>query len=449
MRGLLLVLVGMGIGIAGCGRPPGAPAPVTSEIHAAEISVASAAEAAPLASPAWSESDWPGWRGPHADGISAGTAVPVMWAEDDHVLWKTRLPGRGHGSPIILGDLVFLATADDAAQTQSVMALDKHRGRRLWLTTLHTGKFETRSHDENTQASSTLATDGERLFALFLNDQRIWCSALDLDGNELWRMECGGFASRFGYSASPVVFGRLVIVAADHEQGGFIAGLDRETGNIIWRRKRPEMASYATPRVVRLGEKDLLILSGGEQITAYHPRTGDEVWSVAGTSQSTVATVVTYRDLVIASGGYPGSETIAINAEGKVAWRNRDKTYVPSMIVVGDQLYSVNDGVVRCWDAATGKERWKHRVGENFRTSPILSGNNLFITDMGGKTTVFRANPQQFELIAENQLGTDAFASPAVSDGQLFLRVGGGHGADRLETLYCIGEPKLSRRNPR
>lgn len=446
MRGLLIVLTGMLL--AGCGRPPAPPAPPTSEIRAE--SATATAPPSPAAAPTWSESDWPGWRGPHEDGASTGPAAPVAWSETDNVLWKTRLPGRGHGSPVVLGDAIFLGVGDDQAQTQSVIALEKTRGKRLWKTDLHTGKLDTRLHDENTQASSTLATDGERLFAVFLNDQRIWCSALDLDGNELWRMEAGGFASRFGYSVSPIVYDRFVIVAADHEQGGFLAGLDRGTGNILWRRKRANFASYATPRVVRVGEKTLLVISGGGTIKAYVPSTGEEVWSVDGTAQSTVSTVVTAGDLIIASGGYPEAETVAVRGDGSVAWRKKDKTYVPSMIIVGDQLYFMqDDGIARCWDIATGKERWKHRVGGKYRASPILSGGNLFVTDMNGKTVVFRADPQRFELVAENQLGTEGFASPAVSDGHLFLRVADGHGPQRTESLYCIGERDTSRRNSR
>ncbi len=447
MRGGWVVL-GMAFCVTGCGRPPGLPAPPTAEILATANESAAAPEIlSPIA--AWTESDWPGWRGPNNDGISVGPPVPTTWSETENIVWQTPLPGRGHSSPIIVDSMIFLEVADDDTQTQSVLALDQRRGKRIWQTDLHQGHFDGNLHAENTQASSTLATDGERLFALFLNNQRIWCSALDFEGHELWRMEAGGFASKFGYSGSPVVGGRFVYVAADHEQGGFIAALDRGTGDVVWRRKRADFASYASPRWVHLGDKNLLVISGGDQITAYHPATGDELWSVKGTSQSTVATVVIYRDLMIASGGYPGSETIAINATGEVVWRNKDKTYVPSMIVVGDHLYSANDGIIRCWDAATGKERWKHRVGANFRASPVLSGDNLFITDMNGKTTVFRAHPKQFELVAENQLGTDTFASPAISDGQLFLRVGEGHGRDRRETLFCIGERASSRRNPR
>jgi len=450
MRGRLLIF--LGVIIAGCGRPPGPPAPTTSEILPSTTATLAETASAPLAAPTWSDTDWPGWRGPSEDGISTGPAVPVVWNESENVLWKTRLPGRGHASPVVLEDTIYVATADDADQTQAVIAIDKHRGKRLWKTPLFTGKFEAqaRMHDENSHASSTLATDGERLFAVFLNDQRIWCSALDLEGNELWRMEAGGFASRFGYSVSPVVFGRLVIVAADHEQGGFVAGLDRGNGNIVWRRKRDAFASYATPRVVRLGDKDLLVLSGGNTIMAYDPRTGEELWSVKGTAQSTVSTVVTYRDLVIASGGYPDSETIALRADGSVAWRNKEKTYVPSMIVVSDHLYFVqDDGIARCWDAATGKERWKHRIGGKYRASPVFSGGNLFVTDMAGKTVVFKADPRRFELVAENQLGTEGFASPAVSDGRLYLRVADGHGPDRQEALYCIGEREPPVRNTR
>lgn len=448
MRGVFIVATGLML-LAGCGRPPAPPAPATNEIMPTSAA-ASTETTSPLTAPRWSDSDWPGWRGGNADGIGTGPAVPVAWSESDNVLWKTRLPGRGHGSPVILGETVFLAVADDQAQTQSVIALDKFRGKRLWKTDLHTGKFDTRLHNENSQASSTLATDGERLFVVFLNDQRIWCSALDLDGNELWRMEAGGFASRFGYSVSPIVYDRFVIVAADHDQGGFLAGLDRGTGNIVWRRKRANFASYATPRVVQVGEKTLLVISGGGTIKAYAPSTGEELWSVNGTAQSTVSTVVTANDLIIASGGFPEAETIALRGDGSVAWRKKDKTYVPSMIVVGDHLYFMqDDGIARCWDAATGQERWKHRVGGKYRASPVLSNGNLMVTDMNGKTVVFRADPQRFELVAENQLGTEGFASPAISDGHLFLRVGDGHGPQRVESLYCIADREPPRRNTR
>jgi len=147
---------------------------------------------------------------------------------------------------------------------------------------------------------------------------------------------------------------------------------------------------------------------------------------------------------VIASGGYPQSDTVALKADGTAAWRKKgEPSYVPSLIVVNEYLYMVNDkGVAICIDAASGKEKWRHRVGGNFRTSPIASGGNVITTNMAGKTTVFRANPDKYEMVAENQLGDEGFCSPAVSRGQLFLRIADSTQGPRQEWLYCIGKPK-------
>lgn len=417
--------------LAGCGQAAIPPA--------AEI-VLTAGVVSDLAPPQFSPGDWPAWRGVNNDGVAEGPAVPVEWDETKNVVWKTKLPGRGHSSPIVLGERIYLATADEQTQIQSVMAIDRRRGKPIWQTDLHTGGFEREMHGENSQASSTLATDGERLFAVFLNNQRIWCSALDLEGQELWRKDVGGFRSRFGYSASPVVYQSLVIIAADHQDGGFIAALDRHSSEFVWRRNRAKVASYGSPRVVRVDGRDLVVFCGGRMITAYDPLTGEQRWTTAGTSESTVGTPVVSDNLVILSGGFPESDTVALQPDGTVAWRNREKSYVPSMLVHQGCLVSVNDdGIARCWEAATGRERWKHRVGGNFRASPIVSGEHIFVTSMTGTTTVFRAISEKFELVAENHLGAECFASPAVSEGQLFLRVADDSGGRRQESLYCIG----------
>jgi outer membrane protein assembly factor BamB len=418
----------------GCSRPS---IPETAEV----VVPAGRAAGQALPAPAFAPSDWPGWRGPNTDGVASGS-VPLTWDETTNVVWKTRIPGRGHGSPIIVGDQIYLETADEAAQVQSVLAVDRRRGRLLWQTDLHTGRFETAMHHENTQASSTLASDGERLFAVFLNDRRVWCSALSLDGDELWRTEVGGFRSKFGYSASPTVFQSLVIVAGDHEDGGFVAGLHRGSGDIVWRRKRPADASWSSPRVVRLGGVDQLVLCGGQRVISYDPLTGTELWNVAGTAESTVGSAVVSGDLVIVSGGYPGKDTVALRPNGNVAWRVTDKSYVPSLLAAEGFVYMIQDdgGIARCFDAATGKERWKSRIGGNYRTSPLLCDGRIYITDMTGRTTVFAASPEKFEKLAENQLGTEGFASPAVSDGQLFLRIADDSRGGRQEWLYCLGK---------
>ncbi|OYW18088.1 MAG: hypothetical protein B7Z55_11320, partial [Planctomycetales bacterium 12-60-4] len=318
---LLLVLA------LGCGRPP-VPQVVEIQASVGNDAVTGSGIASNLPAPVFSSTDWPAWRGPGHDGIAVGPAAPLEWSETKNVVWKLKLPGRGHSSPIIVGDGVFVETADESAQVQSVLGIDRHTGKGLWQTNILQGNFDT-AHHQNSQASSTLASDGERLFATFLNDRRIYCSALSLAGEELWRQEVGGFSSRHGYSASPVVYQGLVILAADHEQGGFIAGLDRATGNIIWRRKRPAGGSYASPRVVPLGGKDQVVICGCGRVMSYDPLTGVEYWSVPGTTEATVGSPVVSGDHVIVSGGYPGAETLAVDAGGKVVWRNKEKCYVP------------------------------------------------------------------------------------------------------------------------
>lgn len=435
----LLLLFGLAICSAGCGRPHGPPAPST-----AEISAAAGAPAADLPDPQIAADDWPQWRGPNEDGVSTGPAVPVRWKDGsapENIVWKQQIPGRGHSSPIIVGDHVYVATADDQAQVQSVLSLSRADGKQVWKTDLFQGNFEKAMHGENTQASSTVACDGERLFAAFLNDRKIWMVALDLAGKEVWRKEVGGFTSKFGYSSSPTFYKSLVIIAADHQTGGFLAALNRKTGEIIWRKKRQEASSYASPRVVTVSGKDELVICGCDVVASYDPLTGEQNWSTKGTTEASVGTMVVSGDLMFASGGYPGRDTVALTSTGQVVWRNSEKSYVPSLIAYQDHLYMVNDdGVAYCYEAKTGQERWKKRIGGNFRVSPVLNDGHLFTTDMSGKTTVFKAQPTQFEIVAENQLGTEGFSSPGISKGQLFMRVGDNSSGQRHDWIYCIGK---------
>jgi outer membrane protein assembly factor BamB len=425
----------------GCGKPHRRSPPVaeTTEIKA----VGGTETAAPLEV---SADDWPQWRGPHQDGVASG-GVPTKWSATENIAWKSAIPGRGHSSPIIVGDRIYLETADESRQIQSVLCLNRADGSQLWQTEIHRGKFETAMHPENTQASSTLAWDGSRLFALFLNDRKIWITALDADGRRLWQTQAGEFASKFGYSASPALFEDFCLVAADHSSGGFLAAVHRQTGAIVWRKGRDRGDSYASPRVIMLGGKPQVILGGIRQVVSYDPRSGDQLWAAKGTAEAVVGTAVASNDLVFASGGYPEAETMAIKPDGSIAWRKNVKSYVPSLLAYDRHVYLANDeGVVICFEDFSGKEKWKRRVGGNFRVSPLLAGDNIYITDMSAKTTVFKASPEHFEAVAENQLGTEAFASPAASRGQLFLRVADSSGGSRQEFLYCIGpaETKVS-----
>lgn len=424
--------------VAGCGRPrpPGPPVPKTTEITASK-----SGNGDNTADLKFEETDWPMWRGANVDGVASGPAVPTSWSETENVVWKTKIPGRGHSSPIIVKNRIFLETADEQQKTQSVLCLDRNTGEQLWQKTLFTDNFEQEMHRENTQASSTLACDGKLVFALFLNDRKIWATALDLDGKQVWQTEVGSFAAKFGYSASPTLYKSLVLLAADHQQGGYIAALNRADGAIVWRKPRPEKSSYASPRVVTLDGKDQLVICGCKQVSSYDPLTGNQLWSTEGTADSGVGSPVVAGNLVIASAGWPERETMALKPDGSIAWRNKSHSYVPSLISVEDHIYLVNEGIARCINATTGKETWQKRLGGGeFRSSPVASGGNIIVTSMAGKTTVFRANPNEFEVVAENTLGTEGFASPAVSQGDLYLRIADAANGPRQEWLYRIGK---------
>lgn len=433
-----LFLVALLVPGIGCRRPP---VPATTEISSSQGSNSAEADRLQLDS-----EDWPQWRGPQADGVAIGPAVPTRWSDSENVVWKVKVPGHGHSSPIIVGPHIYLATADDREQVQSVLCLDRADGHQVWTENLHRGQFETAMHRENSQATSTPACDGEKLIVLFLNDRKIWATALDLKGQQLWQTEVGNFASKFGYSASPTLYKSLVLIAADHAGGGFIAALDRQDGSIVWRKGRPAKSSYASPRVVSLGGRDQLVLAGCNLVASYNPLTGEQLWSTSGSAEAAVGTLVVADDMVLASGGYPEQETLAVSSAGKEIWRHKVKSYVPSLLTHQGYLYFVNDdGIARCYDAQTGVEKWKHRIGGNFRVSPVLSGDKIFVTDMEGKSTVFEASPDQFRLVASNQLGTEAFASPGISRGQIFLRVATSSIGTRQEWLYCIGTKETTQ----
>ena len=392
--------------------------------------------------------DWPWWRGPNRDNHAATQAEPVTtFSATENILWKVEVPGRGHASPTVVGERLFLATADEAAETQSVVAFDRQRGEILWQTKVNQGGFPAKIHPKNTHASSTVASDGERVFSIFYNHDSLQVSALSAaDGKMVWSENLGPYVPKqyeFGFGASPVIYGENVIVLGDIETGGFLTALDRKTGKRAWSTQRPKIMNYSSPTVARFGATDQLLVSGCERVAAYDPLTGKLLWEKEGASATvTCGTVVWDGDLIFASGGYPNKLTTAVRAgTGEIVWQNNKKIYEQSMIAYQGHLYAINDnGIAYCWSAQDGEERWSERLKGPISASPVLVGDRLYAANEAGAFFVFRANPNRWELLATNQLGDECFATPTIVGGRLYARVT--HVDDegeRGEMLYCVG----------
>lgn len=405
-----------------------------------EVSVAESGIEVAETSHTTAESDWPGWRGPNRNGLAIDQPVAIQWS-DENIKWKADVPGRGHSSPTIVGDLVVLATAIENEEKQQILAFDRTDGSKKWTTTIHEGSFPAQRaiHQKATNANGTVASDGNQLYTAAFNNGKIYVTALNLDGEQQWQTEVGAFASKFGYAPSPVLYKSLVIIAADNFGGGYLTALDVQSGEVAWRTARGDASSYSSPTVATVGGVDQLFITGGDRLASYDPATGKENWATPGLSEATCGTVVATDQHVFASGGYPGKETVCLSAEGEKIWSNRIKLYEPSLLVFEDHVYAITDGgIAYCWSADTGKQSWKERIGGNFSSSPIACNGNIYVANLSGDCFVFEANPAGYENLATNHIGDDCYASPAVSQGELFFRVGIGSGQNRTEQLICV-----------
>lgn len=391
-----------------------------------------------------SPGDWPWWRGPNHDGIAAADQKPPLkWSETENVVWKTSIPGRGHGSPTVVGNRIYLATADVEKQIQSVLCLDRATGKLVWQTPVHEGGFDPKGNAKSSHASSTVACDGARLFINFLNAGAIHTTALDLDGAKLWQTKITDFVNHQGFGSSPALYQSLVIVSADNKGTGALAALDRATGSVVWKVERPAVPNYTSPIILKIGGRDQLLLTGCDLVSSFEPATGKKLWEIAGATTECVTSTVTDGKRIFTSGGYPKNHLAAIEADGsgKVAWENASRVYVPSLIAKDGYLYAVLDaGVAMCWNSATGEEVWKNRLGGTFSASPVLVGDKLFAVSEQGTTVIWQATPKGFELVGENTLGDEAFATPTFCGNRIYLRAAATTDGKRQETLYCLGK---------
>lgn len=401
-----------------------------------------------LTTPVSAGDAWPWWRGPYFNGVADKTEKPpTEWDETKNVVWKTPIPGRGHSSPVVAGDFIFLTTADEQQQVQYALCFRRSDGKQLWQTEINRGGFNPKIHPKNTHATPTPATDGKLVLVTFNNHEAVQLAALDFDGKIVWQKKAGDYRPQkyqFGYAPSPLLYKDLVIVASEFESNGYLAAFKRENGEEVWRTPRRRFISFSTPVVARVARREQLLISGADQVASYDPRNGKPLWSVNGTTNATCGTVVWNNDAVYASGGYPNRQTIAVRGDGsrQVLWANQEKCYEQSMLLHDGFVYAVNDnGIAFCWQAATGREMWKARLVGPVSASPVWANGKIYIANERGSLFVYEANPRQFKPIARNQLGDESFATPAFVNDQIITRVASRAGGQRQEYLYCLGEP--------
>lgn len=385
---------------------------------------------------------WPGWRGPSGQGLVQGSGYPDTWSDTENVLWKVEVPGRGNSSPIVWGDRLFLTTARDGGKVLSILAFDRTDGRLLWETPVPHDGVE-RGHRKNGHASPTPATDGRRVYASFGSHGLV---AVDFDGAVAWQAPIGGLENYHGSAGSPILYDESVIIYQDHRGPSFVAAFHRDTGQERWRTTRQARIGWGTPIVIRAGGRDELIVSSDSQVIAYAPASGQPLWSAQGNTFEVIPTPAVGHGLVFCSSGRAGP-TLAIRPGGKgdvtdshVAWRaSKGSPFIPSPILVGDQLYMVNDmsSIATSYDARTGDLVFQGRLGrprkESFSASPVAVDGKVFFTSDSGETFVLRAG-KSFDLLHVNRVGARTLASPALVDGRWYIRT---------ETeLLCIGKEK-------
>jgi outer membrane protein assembly factor BamB len=386
--------------------------------------------------------DWPWWRGPSFDGVAVpGQKPPTKFSSSRNVIWKAPVPGRGHGTPTVVGNQVVLVTADEKKEIQSVLCHDRTSGKLLWKTEVHRGKFM-RRNKKASQASSTPACDGERFYVNFANGGGAHTTALDRNGKIVWQTKVTDYVVHQAYGSSPAIYKDFLLVTADNKKAGVIAALDRKTGKIAWQVKRPKKPNYPSPVVLQVAGREQLVLTGCDLVTSLNPSTGKKLWEISGATTECVTTTVTDGTHVYTSGGYPKNHVSAVRADGsgKIAWRNNVRVYVPSMIVRNGFLYGIADaGIAYCWKSDTGDEMWKGRLGGTFSASLTLVNDHLYAANEAGECFVFEASSKEFNLIAKNQLGAEIFATPVICGNRIYQRVAHRDGSKRQEMLYCIG----------
>ncbi len=407
-------------------------------------------------------SNWPALGGADGLRISQDTGLLTSWNQDEHVLWKTAIPGRGHSSPIVWGDRIFLTTAIQGEEITGhtplvhyfegevwrhpgsygsqfkheyrVVAIDATTGEIAWNRLAHAGVPYDDRHRTGSFASPTAVTDGESVYAYF-GEPGVF--AYDFDGNRLWSAEIGKVTEfGLGVSTSPVLFEDLLIVLADEDEGehSFIVALDKHSGEVVWKKDRQVQSNWSTPLLIERGDQPQLVTNGFEWLISYDPRTGEEIWRVPGLQSNAVHHPLLHNDFAMFTAGYPDKVLKAVRLDGveagsdaeRVAWTyNKGMGYVPSNLSYDGYVYLLSDnGILTCLDANTGEvvyEGGRMPVAQRFFASPVAFEGKFMLAGADGEVFVIKAGPE-FEVLATNTLGEPIFATPAISNGRIYIR---------------------------
>jgi outer membrane protein assembly factor BamB len=416
-------------------------------------------------------SSWPQFRGRHAAGVADGANLPDAWdgAAGSGVLWKARIPGLAHSSPIVWGEQVFVTTAissradasfkpglygagtaseDVTEHKWQLLSLDRRTGKLLWERTAYQGVPKEKRHIKATYANATPATDGRHV-AAFFGSQGLY--VFDLAGNLKWKRDLGRIDAgayddasyEWGNASSPILHGDLVIVQCDQQKGSFLVALRVADGEVAWRAERDELPSWATPNVYpgADGSGPELVTNAPKLIRGYDPATGKELWRLGRSSNITAPTPVFDRDLIVVmSGRRPNAPIFVVKAGargditlpegatsgGSVVWtRLNAGSYMPTPLVYGGHLYVLkNQGILSCYELRTGELRYEQRLLEitsGFSASPVAADGKLYLPSEDGEVLVVKAGPT-FALVGRNPMGQPLMATPAISGGMMLVR---------------------------
>ena len=378
--------------------------------------------------------DWPQFRGPGGAGVCAEKSVPTEWGPEKNVRWKTALPGNGNGSPIVVQGRVYVTCAEDSGKKRHLVCLDRADGKILWTRTVEVGDVEPTQQD-NPYAGSTPCADGEGVVVWHASGG---LHAYDAEGKPRWKADFGRQTHMWGYGSSPILHGDRVVLNGGPGPNTFLASVDRKTGKVAWKVEekggdgKAWVGSWATPVVATLDGKERLVVAWPGAVKAHDPADGKAVWSCEGLGQLVYSDVALGNGFGVATGEDEAGDCVGFKLGGAKLWARPRPLEVGTGLIVDGRLWTIdNDGMIRCTEVESGKEVLKERspVGPAW-SSLILAGGRIYATGRNGDTLVFAPGTDKISGVVVNKLGEPSHATPAFSEGRIFLRTS--------KSLVCV-----------